>query len=543
MDKKILLGPPGTGKTHWMTKTVGDLMHLQVDPQQICAVTFTKVAAREIRERIHTRFPSLRYDDFPWVGTIHSLCRRLLGHPVDQLFAGKSMAEFSKAYHYNFSPENLGIGTEEIEIREKMLQTTADWFESFDSWHRGVCLDYESGERRFYMEHDVGSLPMDFTRGTLRLYVQRKHEYMKEKGLLDFPGLLEQAIAQGVRPPVKYLFLDEAQDNNPLLWKVVEAWGRGCEQVIALGDPDQAIYGWQGADPQQFLDFARGADRIDLKDSFRLPRAIQRISESWISRNRVRMEREFIPRDAEGVVKRDRLMQELPFEDWARSKGSQWSTFVLSRTRRQSFTHKQWLMDRGIPFATNRGAENPLQTPKGRLCYTLIKVFVDNEQIDLQDLSGVDKWIRSKPWIQHGAKKKLADAIKATPERQIGRGDFPELGFKPEFISAVTDDPRRGFLAPLAFTDVEKFYLRRVYDRFGRAAFMDPPKILVTNAHGVKGMEADHVVFDPGLTSYPAQAMMKNPEEERRVCYVGITRAKEGLYVLRPTEYDYYRLF
>ncbi len=339
------------------------------------------------------------------------------------------------------------------------------------------------------------------------------------------------------------ILVHNCQDNNPLLWKVIDYWGASCEQVVALGDPDQAIYGWQGADPQQFLDFARGADRIDLKDSFRLPRAVQRISEAWISRNRVRMEREFIPRDAEGVVKRDRLMQELPFEEWARSKESQWSAFVLSRTRRQSFAHKQWLMDRGIPFATNRGAENPLQTPKGRLCYTLIKVFVDDEQIDLQDLAGVDKWIRSKPWIQHGAKKKLADAIKATPERQIGRGEFPELGFKPEFISAVTDDPRRGFLAPLAFTDVEKFYLRRVYDRFGRAAFMDPPKILVTNAHGVKGMEADHVVFDPGLTSYPAQAMMKNPEEERRVCYVGITRAKEGLYVLRPTEYDYYRLF
>jgi len=96
---------------------------------------------------------------------------------------------------------------------------------------------------------------------------------------------------------------------------------------------------------------------------------------------------------------------------------------------------------------------------------------------------------------------------------------------------------------PLNFTDTEKFYLRRVYDRFGREAFASKPRILATNIHGVKGPEADHVVMDPNLTAYPTRAMTRFPEEERRVCYVGLTRAREGLYILRPNRDTYYRLW
>jgi superfamily I DNA/RNA helicase len=542
MKSFTVIGPPGTGKTAWLTKTVGDLMEMNVLPQQICAVTFTRVAAREIKDRLKSRFPSLGYDDFPWTGTVHSICRQLLGHPVDQLFVGKAVAEFGKAYHYQFGPDTMGETDEDIEIREKMLITTADWFEHFDSWRRGACLDFESGRRRFYAEHDIGGVPHDFTQGTLKLYTERKQAFMKDKGLLDFAGLLEKVIEGGLHPPVKYLFSDESQDNNPLLWRVLEMWGQSCEQMVAIADPDQAIYGFQAADPQQFLDFARGADRLDLRNSFRLPRSVQALSDSWISRNKTRLDRVLLPREAEGVVKRGCLLQELPFEAWAKNSNDHWSAFVLARTRRQSMEHKRWLMDHGIPFATNRGAENPLQTPKGQLVYALIKVFIDNEYIDIQDLGGVDKWIRSNPWMAHGAKKKLAEAIKATPEKQICWKDFLELGFKQPFLETMSVDPERDFLAPLNFTDTEKFYLRRVYDRFGREAFASKPKILATNAHGVKGMEADHVVLDPTLTAFPARAMTKFPEEERRVCYVAMTRAKEGLYLLRPSRDTYYHI-
>lgn len=530
-----------SGKTYWAMRTVEGLVAAGVHPQHICLVTFTTVAAREIKERLRQRFPGYSYDDWCWVGTIHSICRRLLAHPVDQLFAGAKVLEFAKVYHYSFNGTIVGKAVEDIEIKEQMLVSDADWFDQFDNWTRSsLCTSFEEGYRRFFSYYDMAYVPQRFSRGCLKLYLERKTSYLKEKGLLDFPGLIEKVTENRMRPPVKYLLIDEAQDNSKALWQVLYLWGEKCEQMIAIGDPDQSIYGFMPVYPQQFLDFAVGAQRLDLQNSHRLPRAVQAVSEHWISRNHKRLPRDFHPRDAEGVFKYDRLLKELPWNEWATANtGSRWNAFLLARTRGQATALKQWLQDRGIPFAVNRGEENPLQTPKGWLAHAMLKLM-DGEKVDLKDLDGAIKWMPAKPWLVHGAKKQLAERIKAEPTSQVGAGDLAQLGFTPQFMQALKD---RDFVGPLKFTEIERIYLRRVYSQFGKRAFSDTPKILATNAHGSKGMEADHVVFCPDLTAMPARMMMKDPEEENRICYVGITRAKEGLYILRPERDTYYKLW
>lgn len=542
MRKIVVIGPPGSGKTHYCMKTVEGLVAAGVHPQHICLVTFTTVAAREIKGRLRQRYPEYSYDDWCWVGTIHSICRRLLGQPVELLFAGHQVLEFAKTYHYSFNGDMTGEQDEDIEVKDQMLVSDADWFDQFDSWTRNsLCQTFDEGYRRFFSYYDTAHVPDRFTRDTLALYINRKRGYLQEKGLLDFPGLIEQVLANGLRPPAKYLLVDEAQDNSPALWQVVRMWGEQAEQMIAVGDPDQSIYGgFLPADPEQFLEFAAGAQRVDLQNSHRLPQAIQQLSESWIAKNKRRLPRVFLPRNSPGVLRYDRLLSEMPWQEWAvASTGSAWNAFLLARTRRQATGLKQWLQDRGVPFAVNRGEENPLQTPKGWLAHAVIKLM-DGEQIDLQDLSWGLKWIPSKPWMVHGAKKKLEEKIKDEPKSQVGVNDLPNLGFTPDFTRALA---ARDFLAPLKYSETEKSYLRRVYSQLGKRAFSDTPKILCTNMHGVKGMEAAHVVFSPDLTAYPARQMMKDPEEERRVCYVGITRAKEGLYILRPEKENYYMLW
>ena len=542
MTKFVTVGPPGSGKTQWCLKTVEGLIDAGVHPQQICLVTFTTVAAREIKDRLKATFPQYGYEDFQWVGTIHSLCRRLLGHPVDLLFAGKQMLDFASAYHYSYNI--VDPADEDLEIHEQMLVSDADWFDQFDNWTRNsLCPDFERGYSQFFSYFDLSYVPQRFTQGTLKLYLERKRRYMADKGLLDFAGLIEKVIEGGQRPPVKYLIQDESQDSSKLLWRVLYSWAKRCEQMICVGDPDQAIYaGFLPADPEEFLRFAEGASRLDLQNSHRLPRAVQRLSEAWISKNKQRLSRIFLPRNAEGKVETFCRLEHLPIDEWSMSQDGQWSAFILSRTRRQATEHKQWLMDRGIPFATNRGEENPLQTPKGRFAHALLKLTGD-ESIDMQDLEGVMKWIPSKPWMTHGAKKKLEERIKSEPAAQVSWRDLPALGFSREFVEPMMEDPGKNFLVPLKFSDVEKAYLRRVYNRFGKAAFVTTPKILASNIHGSKGMEATNVVLNPDLTSYPARMMMTTPEEERRICYVGITRAKEALHILWPERDTHYRLW
>lgn len=544
MQKVIVIGPPGSGKTHWAMQTVRGLVAAGVHPQRICLVTFTTVAAREIRGRLRQAFPEYGYDDFCWVGTIHSLCRRLLGHPVEALFAGQRVRDFAKAYHYSFNSDLAQDADEaDLEVRDQMLVSDADWFDQFDNWTRNSCApDFEAGYRKFFNYYEVQHVPQGFTRGTLALYLRRKKEYLADNGLLDFPGLIEEVIRRRLRPPVQYLIQDESQDSSPLLWRVLYQWGAECNEMICVADPDQMIYsGFLPADPEELLRFAQGARRLDLQNSMRLPRAIQRLSEQWIAKNHLRLKRDFFPRAAEGRVESHCRLPNLPLDQWARGQNGTWTAFLLSRTRRQATAQKQWLQDQGYPFASNRGAENPLQTPKGRFAHAMIKLGL-GQSLDMQDLSGVLKWVPSKPWMTHGAKKKLAERIEKEPRSQVSWKDMPVLGFSREFVENLLEDPEGNFLVPLKFTDIEKAYLRRVYNRFGVEAFINPPRILCTNIHGVKGMEAENVVLNPDLTSFPARMMVENTEEERRVCYVGLTRARENLYILWPERDTYYRL-
>ena len=105
--------------------------------------------------------------------------------------------------------------------------------------------------------------------------------------------------------------------------------------------------------------------------------------------------------------------------------------------------------------------------------------------------------------------------------------------FQTSNVTAVLDGD---YLLPLTgMTDKERAYLYRVMKNYGPEVFLKPPNILATTYHGIKGMEADTVILNPNLTKLPAASLWLTPEEERRVAYVGMTRAKERLLV-RPSE-------
>ena len=202
---------------------------------------------------------------------------------------------------------------------------------------------------------------------------------------------------------------------------------------------------------------------------------------------------------------------------------------MLSRTRWQSRQMKRWLMGRGIPFAVNRGKVNPIQSGRGRLAYAFA-CLAEGIPVEASHLLPMKKWLPAKPWLAHGGKTQFLKYITAFPEREIGPQDLLTNGFSPDFLDALSRD----FLEPLKMSDWDKSYIRRCYGRYGRQAFARSPALLVTNIHGVKGMEADFVIIDPDLYGQPAASFFRDAEDERRVAYVAITRARRRLYVLMP---------
>lgn len=514
--------------------TVQSLLERGVHPSQICAVTFTRIAAHEIRRRMVQRFRQYTYEDFPWVGTIHSICVRLIGVPNSHIFYGKPAAEFTLMYpQYRFNSDMYYWETRDLELKETMLVTPGDWFEFFDSRRRNAMISFDDQIKHFVDSKAFFRVPLQWSRDTQQLYCQRKVDFLKEHDYFDFNALLETVIQRRLRPPdIQYLFADESQDNSPLLWAVLDLWAEGCERYVCLGDPDQCIYSdFLPADPDHFLRFIESARRLDLKQSHRLPRAIQAVSEEWISRNRQRVERTFLPRHDEGSVKGFCKIEDIDWPDLALNQGeSRWKAFALARTRRQARRLKNWFDDRGIPYATNRGMANPLQTSIGRLSLAFIRLL-EGDTVRADEMKDIERLVPAKPWLSHGAKTKFLRLAESDPSRRVDRAFLLQNGFTKHFIDSLTPED---FPSSLTIPDKQKSYLRRCYRHYGKEAFIVDPSILVTNIHGVKGMEADHVILDPVLKGLAGRNFFDHPEDERRVGYVAITRAREALYVLAP---------
>jgi hypothetical protein len=191
---------------------------------------------------------------------------------------------------------------------------------------------------------------------------------------------------------------------------------------------------------------------------------------------------------------------------------------------------KNWFDDRGIPYATNRGSANPLQTSVGRLALAFIHLL-EGDTVRVDEMKDIERLVPAKPWMSHGSKTKFLRLSEADPSRMVDRAFLLQQGFTQRFIDSLTPTD---FPVSLNITDKQKSYLRRCYRHFGIEAFMIDPCILVTNIHGVKGMEADNVILDPVLRGMSGRNFFDHPEDERRVGYVAITRAREALYVLAP---------
>ncbi len=533
-----VVGPPGSGKTAWLMNDIQEKLKSGVRPQEIAAVTFTRAAASEIRRRLIQRFPEYRNEDFRWVGTVHSICSRLLQLKPASVFADVVLREFCARYPaYTFSPDPVHEDEDdlpEIEVHEAMLKTPADWFEHFDSRRRNARISFDM-QLKYFSENSRG-LPLEWSVEMQKQYSDRKAAFLQERECFDFNGLLESVLLQRCYPPVKHIYCDESQDNSPLVWAVLKMWAHesGCLGFTCLMDPDQCIYDpFLPADQPQTQDFIDRSQKVQLAQSYRLPRRVHEISEAWIRQNKRRMDRFFLPREQEGLARGFRLREEMDWDDLAFHpegyEGSRWKAFMISRTRWQSTLMKQWLTKRGIPFAVNRGKANPIQSGRGRLAYAFACI-AEGGNAEARNFLPMKKWLPAKPWLSHGGKTQFLKYITAFPERHLGPQDLLMNGFSINFLEAL----ERDFLEPLKMTDWDKTYIRRCYSRYGRKAFARSPALLVTNTHGVKGMQADFVVVDPDLYGLPAASFINDPEDERRVAYVAITRARRRLYVLMP---------
>ncbi|MCH8177631.1 MAG: UvrD-helicase domain-containing protein [Proteobacteria bacterium] len=258
MNKHLILGPPGTGKTTELLNVVDREIAAGTFTSSIAYISFTRKATYEAQSRAIEKF-KLGRGKLPYFKTIHSLCYSELGITKSQLMQRDNYNELGKI---------LGIEFTGFYSEEEGLPTgaaTGDKLLFIDSYSRAAQMDLKEAWQKVGRDVAVWQEVKQFSEA-LRTFKQAN-------GLIDFTDMLEQYTWNGGALPVEVMMIDEAQDLSLLQWKVVELMMGSCRDVYIAGDDDQAIYKWSGADVQYFLNLPVQNKKI-LDISYRLPKAI-----------------------------------------------------------------------------------------------------------------------------------------------------------------------------------------------------------------------------------------------------------------------------
>lgn len=535
-----IFGPPGTGKTTHLTRQIRRAVE-RFGPDSVLITSFSRAAAAELAGRDLPVDPER-------VGTLHSHCYRALGAPR---IAEAHVDEWNRRYpQMQMRPvrqrDKMDGDCIGGEGEEDLASPNA---RSGDEWLR------ELSRMRNMM------IPPDAWPSSLRDFSVRWQRYKDELGLLDFSDLVEACyhdvrVAPG-QPRV--IFTDEAQDHSRLQLALIRQWGKHCDYFIVCGDEDQCLYGFSGATPDAMLDPDIPADhKIILKQSYRVPRAVHRLADKWIRQVTRRQEKIYLPRSDEGAVHRttqggykspEYFILKSATEHLERGK----TVMFLAACSYMLMPVIECLRKEGIPFHNpyrrSNGYWNPLRIGRrGSTANRILALLLAHPDLAKEsrhwtcgDLALWAEYLQSRGILRPGAKKALQSFESEMPVTVAHLDEIFESAAL-ESLLAAYEGGHRKLLDWWRARVAASFHARvqfpaEVAARRGPQALVETPQVVVGTIHSVKGGQADVVYLFPDLSQAgDAQFRRFGPARDSviRVFYVGITRARETLYLCAP---------
>lgn len=551
-----VIAGPGAGKTRTLIARLNHLLEKRgILPQEITAVTFTSKAAEEMRMRMadqgrSRRRRGIREETGVQIGTFHAICSRFLQE------AGITFVVADEGLQTELAGKALG----EFEKKDSPVR----FLRQLSGIKNGLIQAEDCGEKT------CGGEGAD-NNGPDRRVCEYYQRLLREAGALDYDDLLLETLKimedmpeeAPERRRFSYLLIDEFQDINPLQYRLMKEWGRGGRELFVIGDPDQSIYGFRGCDPNVFRRLSGEYPElatIRLEENYRCAPAILGAALSVISHNEGeerRMEargRGALPvrivsaedergeaiyickeigRQIGGIDMLDTdengAGEERPVRGFS-------DIAVLYRTHRQAALLEKCLRQEGIPYVV-AGREDFLTDREVRAAL----YFFRHIQYDREEASGklcrklLDPFLgeAKEECFSHLADKYGKKVKKARPVKLLTEwaGEFSsqnEEAMKKLADMSVLYPSMEDFLHTLSFG--EDGDVRR---NGGRKFTADA--VTLMTLHGSKGLEFP-VVFlhgmDKGRLPLEFGGGNADMEEERRLCYVGMTRAKEELILV-----------
>ena len=488
--KTIVLGPPGTGKTTTLLNEVDKYLK-QTDPDKIGYFSFTQKAAYEARDRAMSKF-NLSEDDLPYFRTLHSLAFRRLGIKKDEVMQRRHYEDLGKKIQipidYNdYDEEETGLFT-----------TKSDYLRIINlAKLRNISID-----RQYNMkEHN-----QDVEYGTLIHLANELERYKKEYNLIDYNDMILKFIQKDMSPNFDVVFIDEAQDLSLMQWSMVKnIWEKTVDSYIA-GDDDQAIFRWAGADVDSFI--AQEGKPLHLKESKRVPRKIHELANDIIGRVNNRIDKSWNPKKHEG-----RLTPYDNFEDVDMSSGK-W--LVLTRTRSMLDPLEDTIRDKGFYYENRFKKLYEKDIQEAALNW---EHLVGGQMLGYKDIEKISKYISKNKWDKDKLKSMVKNGVYSLEQLQKDHG----LKTKETWFDAFDQAGQKRIN-----------YIRRM-KRNGEMLNKEP-RIKLSTIHSAKGGEEDNVVLLTDLTYNTKKSYDKNQDDETRLFYVGATRTREHLHIIRPKD-------
>ncbi|AEH36610.1 UvrD-helicase domain-containing protein [Halopiger xanaduensis] len=564
-----LFGGPGSGKTTALLDHVEEILDQDgVTFRDILVVSYTRAAAQEVRERLAERL-----DESPRalqgnVCTMHAKAYDLLDLSRSDVIGESEKEEFCEEYGLEFEDEYSGAGrrtARSTTIGNKII-ATSQWLQrtsrDVSDWY-DVPFQWDEEEVRLPPEIDPNAQegnkytptwPSDDDRIDVPEAIRAWRSYKGEQGKIGFADMLERVKQRSLLPSVDYLVIDEFQDITTLQYDVYEEWKPHMKQVLIAGDDDQVVYSWQGADPALLLEEAVDEDII-LPNSYRLPSNVLNAVNQEIRHIEKRQDKDLKPRKEGGAVEARANASMLDVVRNVRRTlvETDGSVMVLFRARYQMFQFIDEFITEGIPFTSL--TDQRMWTDRLTQYVRAVEAIDEGE-----DVTGLQAR-RLADMLQESAfgTKERDDLFDTIDERQeeAGIDDLQELMIPAE----VVEDHVPFMPGPASAADmvrkVTNFQKKSVrsYFAIGEYLGMETDRVRVGTIHSAKGREADHVIVGTDLTEKVVEQMVAtvdDPEDvpgveeftkstspvpvltdnERRVFYVGMSRARERLVLL-----------
>ena len=587
----LILAGAGSGKTRVLTHRMAHMIEdLGIAPYNILAITFTNKAAKEMKDRVRALIGE-RAENM-WISTFHSTCVRILRREIDKIGYKSSFTIYDSSDQKTLVKEcmkALSINDKDITEQEIMGKI-------------GKAKDSMKTPRKFMLENES-----NFREKKIADVYEMYQKRLKENNALDFDDLIFKTVELFKNNPdvlefyqnkFKYIMVDEYQDTNGAQNEVVKLLAAKYKNICVVGDDDQCIYQWRGADIQNILDFEKdypGAKVIKLEQNYRSKGNILNAANVVIVNNSNRKSKVLRTEQEDGnKIKIYRAYADSDEGDFVgkqiceikENQNKHYNDFaILYRTNAQSRIFEESFRRKGIPYKIVGGTKfydrkeikdilaylkvliNPqddisirriINVPKrsiGDATVNKVQEFASNFELNMWDALCEVRTIPTltarnvstiEPFVS--LMENLMILSETVPVSVLIESILKDTGYMKQLQDSneIEDKSRIENLKELVSdaVDFEKSsedkslsaYLEKVSlvqdtDKIEE----DDDTVVLMTVHSAKGLEFP-VVFMVGMENgiFPGNASFEKEsemEESRRLCYVGITRAKETLFM------------